>query len=367
MTAALGLSGTRDLRARRALAAMLSSRDAPTNDALQAAALWALGATGDAMAIPRLRAALSASTLVRTAAVARLGEAPAQTAPVDAIARMMFSPLSASLRRAAARALTHLAQPIPGTSPQESIEPALNAPGTSMLHAWIDPPDEPIDGARALVRFTPQIARAAVDAVGYREGLTTVLDALAVPGTLAPMVSFAADPGEVVPAIQTVVAAITPGLVRAQTLPDPTVRARALTLLARTPSSESDAVLVGALSDPSATVAEAAVSALQSRGVVYPPGAVHALLVRLADTATRWTSRTQAADALATLGDATASQGLAEALRADPYAYVRAAAARALGRIGARDPEAVAALSGSATGDPDATVREAARAALRVR
>lgn len=87
----------------------------------------------------------------------------------------------------------------------------------------------------------------------------------------------------------------------------------------------------------------------------------HEALVRLMQESSSFRVRARAAFALGSLGDATASGALEQALR-DPHPLVRAAAARALGNVGSR---AVVASLRAAASDGTPEVAEQARLALR--
>jgi HEAT repeat protein len=77
----------------------------------------------------------------------------------------------------------------------------------------------------------------------------------------------------------------------------------------------------------------------------------------------------KAAQVLATLHDTRAADGLVAALARDPYAYVRASAARALGQLLARQENdgVRSALHAAATQDVDEGVRAAANEGLGIR
>ncbi len=363
--AALGLAGTRDPRARQRLTAAL---DPAGDEAVQAAAVWALGGNGDLATGARLRAALSGSALVRAAAVAALAAGPREQAPVGEISAALFSPVSPSLRRSAARALVRLAGGDRGDSARVFTDPALAHSGRGMLLALLDPPDGTPDGGDALVRFAPEITRAARDALGLREGLFTVLDALAQPGRLAPLVTTVDSREEVTSAASRITRDLSPDFAAVVGYPDPGVRRRVLRVLSASGTPVAGAALVLAVGDTDPGVSEAAVRALDAFTGPTPPGAAEALARRLG-TEIPWTTRLAAAEALGRTGSAGATGALTAALASDPYAYVRTAAARALGALAARgtDPTAVAAavaaLARAEASDADAGVRAAAREA----
>lgn len=114
--------------------------------------------------------------------------------------------------------------------------------------------------------------------------------------------------------------------------------------------------LADMLADSDSDVREGAVEALAKFGKIALPDVIEKLQQGMVDC------RESAAHCLAKIGDKSAVPALTTTLNHDESAWVREAAANALGFIGGVD--AVVALIARLT-DPDADVRKAVRAALK--
>ncbi len=232
------------------------------------------------------------------------------------------------------------------------------------------PPSEAARGA-ALVLFADAIQRSALAALrssGARA--TAVVDALGTgQGELLPFVPAGAT-GPAADAARLVAAALEPSVVPLARNPDPTIRTKAIVLVARSADDAATDAVVAALGDANEAVQRVAIAAV---GAPHPGGrvapgdqrAVDALGKILA-THESWALRILAAQALGRLGSAGAPGAgtrLADAAAKDAYALVRQAALEALASFDAQGARVLAQRV--AATDPEPRVREAASALAR--
>jgi HEAT repeat protein len=232
----------------------------------------------------------------------------------------------------------------------------------------------PAERAAALVALGPALRRAAVAAVSTSpERARVVADALLAGEdklALAPFVTGREklDPklqAQVDETIEGIAAALVPGLAALTRHPSVEVRTRVVELLARRSEPEAQAAVVDALEDPEDGVRRAALAAL---GAVRSPKLVDAV-GKLVKSSPSWPLRVRAADALGRLGKGGAEgraaivETLAAAARADGYALVREAAARAL--VQSDKAAARPLLEELAAKDPEPRVRETASELLK--
>lgn len=364
--AALGLAGARDARARAALREALRPN---VVSVLRAAAAYALGARMDRRELPALLASLeTGAQVLREAAALALGACGDPVVAAAPLARALFAAddpnragSAAPLRRAAARALAQLAgEDVADAGAREFDDPALARSGTAMLAALLDPAHPGFDGSAALVRFRPELAAAAQDALrGLPEHVLVALQSFADPGAVRPLVD---SPGttEARAALDDLFAAILPSAAEHVTHPAPALRRAALRLLERASAGVAVDALARAVNDSDDGIASRAIAALARCG--GHPAAFEAIATRLDGTAP-WTVRAAAATALGRLADPRASSRLALALETDEFEYVRAEAARALA-VHRELPNVHDALARASDRDPAVAVRDAARRAL---
>jgi HEAT repeat protein len=391
--AALGLTGVRTPVARAALLRALDgavgafqpgSQDVRAGEmrpsgepVFVASVVWALGSWGDASLAPRFRSLMTATFWPHASAVAALGMLPGapRAEVLSDLAVAMFSPARPSagsgtlaLHRVAARALVRLAGQ--GDDPFARVfnDPMAAASTEEMLRRLLDPPGSALDGAVAFTRFVTPITRAAREALDFPEGRDRVLDALGERGLVAPLVTTraAADRPEVRRAYESFTRDLVATLAAQASHTDAAVRRKVLGVLVHIDAPAATEALARATTDRDPQVSELALRALVERGERGATGAApEAVAQRLAET-TPWAMRRAAAEVLGRSDGSDALDALTRALEHDPYAFVREAAARALGRR-ASDPTARAALERAAREDADEVVRQAARAALEGR
>ncbi|WP_437915450.1 tetratricopeptide repeat protein [Sorangium sp. So ce302] len=410
--AAVGLGLTHDRKHAAALSAVARAPEA--GSVPRAAAVRALGELAGGGEGPALFMSLADSSEpeLRRAALltlARLGgggsagpggsgageaEAVAAGGAAQAIAAGAFSS-DEGLRAAAvsaAVALTRRAYPRT-REPLPVPDGALTVKG---VLAGLDPdPPGPEDRAAALVALGPALQKAAVAAVATSpERALVVADAILSRGAavsggaggdrgagggvaalgLAPFTdgraALAPEPRrQVEAAVEGIAAAVVSGFVALVRHPAIEVRTRAVELLATRPEPEAQAAVVDALGDPEESVRRAALAAL---GAVRHGPAI-AAVSELLRTSSSWPLRVRAAEALGRLGAPGGGAGggrpsqvaetLGEAARADAYALVREAAARAL--ASADRAAAAPVLRQLAASDPEPRVRQTAAELMR--
>ena len=230
-------------------------------------------------------------------------------------------------------------------------------------------PTETLDSERAaaLVAHSEAIERSALSALrtsGPRAA--AVLDALgAGDGELLPFVGYGAT-GPAAEVARRISAALEPSLVPLAKHPDPTIREKALVLVARSSSDEAIDAVARAVQDPSEAVqrvALAAVCAPRADGAHPVAGEAEAAAVaKILTSHESWAMRVLAARALGRMGAAGfagATAPLAASASADSYALVRQSALEALSSF---DPQAAGPIARRmATSDPEPRVREVAR------
>jgi tetratricopeptide (TPR) repeat protein len=364
--AALGLGIARDGGARPALELLLT-RD-PSVD-VQAAAAWALGRLADPGSVGVLAASLRGRGLVvaqaSALALGHIGDARAQ----QALAQAFFG-ADVTLRAAAASGLAldlrvGRASPLPAPSVPVSArgylarlveQEAVQRDGPVDLAAQVD---ALADGARDALAGPIERVRSALDVLASGAGPRVGLGPLTAGIDAWPAPRRAAAEG----ALTALGRALLPSLLEAAQHPDASVRAAAVRTLARVDGSAARVAVAAALDDQAAVVRRSALDVVSAADGEEALGRV----VRLARSGDDWALRARAATALGRfLGadGAAAGAALVDALRDDPYAFVREAAAAALGA--ASDPEVRAALMAAAASDPEPRVRDAAGRALGV-
>jgi len=363
--AAIGLGASADPRVADMLEAAVQNERSP---AVQAAAAWSLGEVGDDAAVPLLVSALrGAPPLVARASALALGALATQgaTAGREALVEALFDPRP-ELRRAAADGLRGAAPVVTVASPVGiSIDAYLERALKSASG-----PSTPVD----LGPLLPALESAAHAALrGPMERVDAALDLLAAPASgvsplgLGPLTEgMEAWPesarDEALTATTALFRALVPDLLSLAEHPAPAIRAETLARLGAAAAADAPAVaavLAGALGDPDDDVRRAALEAVDARHAGAPA------LENAVAEATRardWASRLHAVEALGRLGAGEAA--LRERLVEDDYAFVREAAARALGGLGGLPEPTRAALRAASTEDPEARVRAAATAAL---
>lgn len=372
--AALGLGAAGERRAVDALAERLGQDRSPF---VRAAAAWALGRLGSESAASRLAAAMmDADPLLRLAATAALGrlEGPAARA---ALAAAVFDP-DPSLRAMAGTALRARGRP----SPDDELGDRLPLPvggelGPAYLRRLLDvgapeslpPPALELLGAPALgdalgeaLRGPPERVRAALEALG--EGCPPSL-----PTGLGPLT---AGCGRWEASAARAVGERTEALARSAWSPiagaarhvDPGVRALALQVVGALGGDDATSVLVRGLDDPDRDVRLAALDAIAASP---DPGRFGEPVAGRLQDDEEWSIRMRAAEVLGMLGRSSPNvvAALVAALDDDPYAYVRAAAARGLDPVSGE--AARRALRTAADADPEPTVRRAAGDRLAAR
>jgi tetratricopeptide (TPR) repeat protein/HEAT repeat protein len=412
--AVLGLGVAHDTASASEIAEIARSVDGGT--LARAAAAYALGEL-DAQAyvpavleiaeggetLPRRMALVALARMARTARAASGRDPDFTREAVQAMADAVFvenddaaagAGGAQSLSRTAVATLASLASPSPAAAaghasraprPRDD-EPgavtALDAAPTGALDvdALLDRlgPRGVSDADRgaALVRFAEPIRRAALAALrasGPRA--TAVIDALGSgQGELLPFVG----PGETGPAAdaaRALAAALEPGVVPLARNPDPSIRTKAIVLVARSSDDAATDAVVAALEDPNEAVqrvAIAAVGAPRTTGRPAADGRAIAAVAKMLASHDSWAMRILAAQAFGRLGAIDAldravaheiGARLADAATRDSYALVRQASLEALASFDAAGARVVAQRM-SAT-DPEPRVREAAAALTR--
>jgi hypothetical protein len=226
----------------------------------------------------------------------------------------------------------------------------------------------PGERAAALVRFAEPLQRSAQAALRTSgDRARTVLDALGIgEGELAPFVG----PGETGPAAEkarAITATLQPSILPLTRHPDPSIRARAIVLVAHSPGDAAVEAVVAGLEDSNETVQRVALAAVGAThaGAARVPASGRAVdaVGRILAAHDSWAIRVLAAQALGRLAGSEAAKRLSEAAGADAYALVRQAALEALASFDAEGAYVLAKRM--AANDPEPRVREAARALAR--
>jgi len=210
----------------------------------------------------------------------------------------------------------------------------------------------------ALTRYAALLERAARRALqGPGESVQAVLAVLSEPAEARDGRSV--EPGERRPRAAIAVRLL-PELLDLSRHPDAGLRANALRLLAGLGDERATPAFLVALQDREDSVQRTALDLLDGAGVERSEALLDAVTAIAADHP-GWSMRARAVDALGRLGGARAERAAIAAL-GDGYAYVRSAAARALGSIAGT--ASLRALTGCLAADPDGRVRAAAAEAL---
>jgi hypothetical protein len=202
-----------------------------------------------------------------------------------------------------------------------------------------------------------------------------VIDALGSgQGELLPFVG----PGETGPAAdaaRALAAALEPSVVPLARNPDPSIRTKAIVLVARSSDDAATDAIVAALEDPNEAVQRVAIAAVGAPRTTGRPAAdvrAIAAVAKMLASHDSWAMRILAAQAFGRLGAIDAldravaheiGSRLADAAARDSYALVRQASLEALASFDAAGARVVAQRM--ATTDPEPRVREAAAALTR--
>ena len=364
--AALGLGAWLDTGSLHALADALARDRAP---AAAAAIAWACGRL---LRVPGLRVEASSresleaslSRLVGNsspgvAVAAAMATASLGTPEVTTSFSSMLFGLTPSARFAAARGLTLVPLGAPETLelPRVGAYPSPSATLTRLLRDQAAS-SALVDASAAVPALTDAANQALA---GPQAQASWALRLLAAPdealGELLPSgqarTSLAGLLRQLGPNVEE-------ALLAAASRPSPEVRRAALLALAGGDWSHVAEVTVRALDDPDASVRQAALSVLLPRAEL--PTEVVPRVVATFARSPSWAERLRGAQALGTWADARAVPALLELLADDHYAFVREAAAVALGHL--RQPEVDDALRRAAADDLEPRVRAAASLAL---
>ncbi|MDP8999549.1 MAG: tetratricopeptide repeat protein [Myxococcota bacterium] len=220
----------------------------------------------------------------------------------------------------------------------------------------------------ALTRFADPVLRAALAAIhASGDRARVVLDALGSgQGELAPFVGQGSR-GAAAEKTRAIVAALEPSIVPLARHPDPTIRAKAIVLVARSSTDAAVEAVIAALEDPSEgvqRVALAAVGAFRDGARVLPSARAVSAVGRILTTHESWALRVLAARAMGRLGEAgagpEASRRLTEAATQDFYALVRQASLESLAAFDSAGARSLAARVAASDAEP--RVRDVARA-----
>ena len=372
--AALGLAAMKDRGSIPILGDATRSLDGGV--VARAAAAYALGELGAIEETgPLLAMTEGSDVLSREAALVALarlyaGKGETRGAATNAMADAVFSSSrerasgrAASLPKAGTYALVILATKGAADTKREPLpvpEEGLDAEKSLEQLLTIETSEK--DRAEAFITFREPIRRSALAALQTSDDRArTVLDALGRgDGTFEPFV-LARESAESKGAREKgreMLTALEPSIVALARHPDPTLRVRAIALLARSATDASRAAMVSALGDPDATVQRVALDAV---GAAADAKATAQVIKILKDHA-QWSMRTLAASALGRLGKSgsarEASAALHDAARTEPYALVREAALVALVELDAGSARTLA--QEIATKDAEPRVRETA-------
>lgn len=335
--ACLALAGHRDPRVARALLAVVS--DAQRDDLTRAACAYSVGVQRLPAAVPVLTHALAGKGELPRLAAWGLGQL-AQPATLGPLLTAYFAhggPKRRELEVAIAK--------VTGTPVAAAPEPDLRA--YPLRHAQFDPAQalarlpgdlpRPALADRVFVAHAADIARAVAAGLaspepgavlGVLEELDASSDGLGL-GVLTPKSLDATTR----PALATITAKLAPALNGLVANPDPKVRVRALSVLAKATGARAEPAILAAFDDPSPPVREAAMAAIVqlARGGAVPD-ALRTRLARTLASASAWADQRAAALAIGKLG-ASADVGALVAAAGDRSAHVREAVATSLGAI----------------------------------
>lgn len=307
----------------------------------QRIAAWALGQIGDKKALPALWSAyfrrIGQDRGTIEWAIARLGGGGAAAAPPD----LGVYPIHKSLKKLDLEALITA---LPGELPTASIPASAIVGSEAALAAAIKV---------GLASHRDEALSVLTDLDGREDGLGL--------GTIAGGAGGAPLAPAVKDALERLGTQILPDVIARATDDDLKVAARALSVATKIGGPAAAAAVEKALKSPSRLVritATAGVARLHRRGAMTPAlrAALHAQL-----RAPEYEDRQHAALAIGHLGANADVAALITALRGDPWAFVRDAAAVSLGRLA--PPSAEEALL-AATRDENAAVAASAQKAL---
>jgi tetratricopeptide (TPR) repeat protein len=364
------------------------ARSLDTGNVARAAAAYALGEIGaDAETATLLSLAESGDALPRElalVALARLGagrgpDAGGGKAALDAMADAVFAGSDAesararmtadALQRAGGASLALLARdkPLNLGDPLPAPDGVLDV--DAMLDALVPQNLSDTDRAGAVVKYGDVLERAATTALGTSsDRARAVLDAFGSnDGALRPLLSSDTSPATAAAHAKAkqIARDLEPAIVAIARHPDPTLRMKAVILLARSPTDGARDAMVRAVNDSSEAVQRVALASLGSES---NPRAVIAV-GKLLGAQESWAMRVLAVEALGRLGAAGSSGDAAELLKNaalhDTYALVREGAVKALASF---DPARAKLLAGQmAATDPEPRVRETANAIVKER
>jgi tetratricopeptide (TPR) repeat protein len=386
--AVLGLGMAHDRASVPDIAAIASAAD--SGNLTRGAAAYALGDLNAEGAVPTLLELAQESdalprrmALVSLARMASGKDAPWRREAVQAMADAAFAgereaahgrTLAEVVSRTAVVALATVASGGSQASTKIQARDTMPIPeGALDVEALLDelvPKDVPdADRGTALLRFSEAIRRAALAALRTSgDRARAVLDALGTgEGELEPFVSRGAT-GPAAASARALAATLEPSIVPLARHPDPTIRAKAIVLVARSSSDAAVDAVVAGLDDGSEAVQRVALAAIAQPGGdgARPPASARAVAAvgRILDGHESWALRVLGARAMGRLGAAgagpEASRRLTASATQDAYALVRQAALEALAEFDASSARALA--SRMATGDPEPRVRDVARA-----
>ncbi|MFI5305972.1 MAG: HEAT repeat domain-containing protein [Polyangiales bacterium] len=335
-----------------------SFRDALRGDPsayVRGAAALALGASGAGAPASQaaLATALRAEQAKTSAAVALALGLLGDRAAEEPLCEALFA-TDATLRRSALWALRMLATA--GSEKRASFpdwpEPDERTSLDPLLSSFLS--REPATSAPAALAAVARELEGAAEAAmqGPPPGARQVLALLSGED---PLFELDADPG----LRATLVAALEPSIAALLVHPDAATRALAMRLLAASREQQAARTVARALEDGDEQIRTAALDGVGPGSVT---GAALEQVAAIAAKDPRWWLRLRAVQALGRAGGEAATARLIGVLRHERYAYVREAAAAALG--GVQTADAVAGLAESLRGDPEPRVRVAAARAL---
>jgi tetratricopeptide (TPR) repeat protein len=381
----------------RSSLASLEKLSLSESGSLSALALIGMGRLGDVRAVPQVQKLLrspEAGALPRAAAAFAAGalslrsEADALTElsrdpdpsvraqAILALARLKLEPAASAiaealteptpeLGRAAARAAVVLVAGVPA-APEEIFPVPEGALDVRRVIDAIHPaPHDPAQELAALTKLTPAVSRAAAAAAESSPRRARALAEALSRGVGLSLGSFetaarkprAEEQASAERLLAEVGASVVAPLARLTAHPDPDLRLVPLPFLVGRREDAATRALEALTRDPEPSVRRAVLSALgpEQRGLAK------AVAARLG-LETEWPLRAAAADALGRIAanepEPAAVEALTRAALADPYALVREAAAKALARVSGG--AALPALHRLKEGDPEPRIRSLA-------
>ncbi len=376
--AVLGLGALKDRASVQDIASVV--REGGAGNLARASAAYVLGEFGrEEDRATLLSLAENGDSLSRQMAVVALARAPAapskaeERATIDALAGAVFaggdpeSPRAViaaeGVRRAGSAAL--VARSVHSKVPEwpdpfALVEDSVNV--EAILGRLVPSGFSDEDRAGAFVAFEDAIARAARQALAMAgDGPESVVDALSgEEGTFAPFVGATGATPAAHEAARAIARELEPALIPFSKEPNsPSMRARVLVLLARSPTKPATEALVEAVSDANETVQRTALSVIGGRSDAETVSAVGRIL---GGKESNWAMRVLAAQAMGRLGLAgggeAAATPLLRAATGDSYALVRESSLKALASFDASTARPLARTM--AESDPEPRVREAA-------